>query len=276
MTSWPFFLAATWMIFKYSKMPGLSFLSVLSFNYLTYSFSMIRGMLAMTFLICALICAFKDHWFRFILCVLVATSFHITSLAFCIIPILKYVRWSYKKIGFICLLIIIMFPFLPDIWETFVTQIIAKIVPNYNYYGYKGGEFADALFFIYLIVFIFGLVYVNIQIKTYPKKLKLNSKVYTPQIAKQNTDILSYRNENLLIGMSMTSLILIVLTAILSEMIRIAMLFSLGNIIICGLKPMDKQIRFTSVLQILEIVVFIFYFLFASLPNMNAIPYKFF
>lgn len=272
MTTWPFYAAVGWFIYRYSKQPFISFLLVLALNYFTYSFSMVRGMLAMSFLIIALYCALKKKWWCFLASVLLATTFHATSLIFLIVPIINLIYWSLKKIIAVYIVLIVFLPFLPEVWSWMVRTVIGKIVPNYNYYGTAGGEFADALLVVYLMVVIIGIsLYFKYRCKFHfykHGKVRMNSK---------NSSILYCQNINMLVGMAVLASILIVLTIILSEMIRLAMIFSLGSIVLCGQgENSSEKLYINDILQLIGVIIFIGYFFLASLPNMNAIPYSFF
>lgn len=272
MTTWPFYVAMGCFIYRYSKQPFFSFLSVLALNYFTYSFSMVRGMLAMTFLIIALHYAFKRKWWRFLVFVLLGTSFHITSLILLIVPIIKSIYWTLKKIIAVYVVLIICLPILPELWSWFVETVIAKIMPNYNYYGTIGGEFADALLIVYLIIVIVGLSFY------FASKHKVSINRYL-NVRANSTDcsVVYCKNINMLVGMSVIASVLVVLTVILSEMIRLAMIFSLGSVILCGQgRQISRKLYIVDILQLLELIIFIGYFFLASLPNMNAIPYSFF
>lgn len=275
MMAWPFYICVTYIIQKWTTKPGISFISLLGLGFLTYSFSMIRGMLALAFLALALDAFLMNKWKKFFIYVLVAASFHITSLAFLFLYPLKKVKWSVGKIIIIFTLIVALQEIMPFLWKNFVATFIKKILPAYNYYGNKGGVLASGMFIIYIMMlFVFlikrWLVYSGFKIKISLSKIKKKKKAATLED--------SYRN--ILTGMAVTGSIIIFMTSFLSEMIRIAMLFGLGSVLLAGCTvTRNKTYNSKIIIQIIEygqMFLLIIYFIFAALPNMNALPYRFF
>lgn len=284
MTSWPFFVAASWLINKYVNNPRRSFLSLLALNYLTYSFSMVRGMLAYAFLLLALDAAFEEKWIKYLIFVLIASCFHATSLAFLIIFLIKQVNWTFAKMVVISLILLILQGSIAIIWNGFVSKFVAVFISNYQYYGDKGGEFAHVLIIVYLSIpivlflhrWIIGAKSSGIKLNNGVLKIPRKLRNSNPQNLLQKKD----KYVNLILGMSIVACVCIALTFVLSEMIRIAMIFGLGGILLAGYE--DDRIRnrnnkiFFLLVNMLEGAIFVIYLIFASLPNMNSIPYLFY
>ena len=104
MMAWPFFVTVTYLINKYSDVPMLSFLALLALGYLTYSFSMIRGMLAYAALIMAFDAAIEEKWKKFIVWTIVGALFHITALLFLLVYFIKKIKWTARRIIIIFIL----------------------------------------------------------------------------------------------------------------------------------------------------------------------------
>ena len=70
------------------------------------------------------------------------------------------------------------------------------------------------------------------------------------------------------------------MTSVLSEMMRIAMFLGLSSTLLIGnsfgyvKNSGNKQI--IRAVELLQVVLLLIYFFMSALPNMNAVPYKFF
>jgi hypothetical protein len=272
----PFYVAVTYVISKYTYKPVHSFLALLAMGYFTYSFSMIRGMLAFAALCMALDAAMQDKWRHMVAWIVLATSFHITSLLFLSVYFIKKIRWTLEKIVMVMGLLLALNGMLPVIWSFFVTKFIKNILPTYNYYGYKGGEMANGMMIIYLLILLVTLAKLIVSRKLSFKLKKLNIK-----IRRQNKEKLRLpidESVNLLIGMSVSAVALISCTSFLSEMIRVAMIMGLGTVLLAGARVdiSKKNMRVFAGIEILQGCLLLYYFVAAALPNMNSIPYVFF
>lgn len=278
MMAWPFYACATYLIKKWSEKPGYSFVILLGFGYFTYSFSMIRGMLALAFSVLALDAALEDKWRKFLIYVTLSVSCHITALVFLMVYPIKKVKWTIAKIISIFWVLIALNNVLPLLWSNFVTTYIRNILPTYNYYGSSGGMLASGMLILYIMTGIVALIKIWIS-KGGIFKIKLHMPNF--KIKKMGKKA-AVENElgNMLMGMTVVGSILIFMTSVLSEMMRIAMFLGLSSTLLIGnsfgyiKNSGNKQI--IRAVELLQVVLLLIYFFMSALPNMNAVPYKFF
>lgn len=282
MMAWPFYVAVTYIIYKYTDKPMFSFVAILSMGYFTYSFTLIRGMLSFAALCVALDAALEDKWIKMIIWTLIASSFHITALLFLIVYFIKKIRWSLGKIFLLFTIFAGIYKVLPIIWKYFVTRFISGILTTYNYYGDVGGVMAMGMLLLYLgitVIFIFKSIVWNrngrmLVIKKPCLKIKINKR-------NKKTDVAIYddTNSNMLLGMSICACAILSMTSVLSEMMRIAMIMGLGMILLIG-NENPAQTRSNKIvifcIESVQLLVLLYYFITSALPNMYAIPYKFF
>ena len=269
MMGWPFYVALTYIIIKYTRRPVYSFLSILAMGYLTYSFSMMRGMLAFSAICMALDAALDNKWKKMVIWTTIGASFHITALLFLVSYFVKKITWSFTRI---ITIFVVLFAFrdkIPSIWESFVSNYVSLILPTYNYYGFNGGVIATGMIIVYAVILLTALV------KTFigPQLSKIHCK------KNNKNNLMSDENINFLFGLSVLATVLMTLTYVLSEMIRIAMILGFAIVLLAGMGGLSvstKNMRVVSVIEWIEALVLIIYFLFAALPNMNSVPYLFF
>lgn len=278
MMAWPFYACATYLIKKWSEKPGYSFVVLLGLGYFTYSFSMIRGMLALAFIALALDAAIENKWKKFLVYVTLGVSCHITALVFLVVYPIKKVKWTIPKIMSIFLVLIALNNVLPSLWLSFVTTYIRVVLPTYNYYGESGGVLASGMLLLYIMIGIVALIKIWIS-----KGGRFTIKLTKPsfKIRKREKQA-AVKNElgNMLMGMTVVGSILMFMTSVLSEMMRIAMFLGLGSALLIGnsfgyiRNSGNKQIL--KAVELLQVVLLVVYFFMSALPNMNAVPYKFF
>lgn len=280
MMAWPFYVCVTYLIKKWSSKPGYSFMVLLGLGFFTYSFSMIRGMLALAFAALAIDAAIEDKWRRFLFLVVLGTSFHFTALAMVLLYPIKKIRWSTAKIMTILILLMVFRKGIPFLWKGFVTTFIRGVLPTYNYYGSKGGELADAMLILYIMIGFVALVKLWLS-KKGRLRLTIKAPVYKINIGRTNkATVLDSDFRNMLLGMTVVGSIVIYMTVVLAEMLRIAMFFSLGSALLMGNADNgDAIVKNKKVIQFAElgqVAMLLIYFLAAALPNMNVLPYRFF
>ena len=279
MMAWPFYVCVTYLINKWANMPGYSFLVLLGFGYFTYSFSMIRGMLAFAFIALALNAAIEEKWEKFLVYVFLGASCHITALAFLLVYPIKKIEWNIKKIICIFCIMVSFNKILPVLWKYFVTTFIKNVLPTYNYYGSRGGELAVGMLILYLMVLVVALFKMWVSNNT---KLAISSIKPIIKIKKKTIQVNKEKDlNNLLVGMTIAGCVLIYMTSVLSEMMRIAMFFGLGSVLLAGNRspgyvrnPWNKNC--IALIELIQGALIIIYFFIAALPNMNSVPYKFF
>lgn len=241
----PLNLAVSRLIYKYSKMPSVSFIMFLSLNYFGFSFTLIRHCIALAILIYSYDFIYEKDIKKFLISVFIAGLFHRTAWLFLIAyPISNYVKIGEKN--WIIPIIAAIFSYL------FGTKLLTLLS-----YVIKSGHFTQYLvvrqntltfFIINLLILLFVLFVI--------KKLKIEKNM------KLQINLLS-------VGTSIASCMIF-----LSETFRISSFFTIFSIIllpntICLIK--NKKIRLT--INIIFYVVFITYFFMFSMENNQIYPY---
>ena len=123
-------------IYKYSKIPAISFLLFMSMGYFSFSMAGIRQTIAMSFLIIALDKLINGKKIGSFINILIATMFHIVSLIFVVI---YFVKKTPLNIWYILLIGIISFLF--SMYSDVVVETMVEIVwqGERNYGDTSGG-----------------------------------------------------------------------------------------------------------------------------------------
>lgn len=280
MMAWPFYVCVVYLIRKWSRRPGFSFIVLLGFGYFTYSFSMIRGMLALAFCALALDAAIECKWRKFLVFVALGASCHITALVFVMVYPIKKIKWTMSRILTVFVILSAFHGILPVLWRNFVTTFIRGVLPTYNYYGSLGGTLAAGMLVLYILTGLGALVKLRLA-----KGKMLPLQVRIPRVGfgrhkKKKKAAIGDELDNLLMGMSVVGSVLIFMTSVLSEMMRIAMFFALGSVLLMGRPWGDcaapKNKVFIRIVELGQAALLIAYFFMAALSNMNALPYRFF
>jgi len=276
MMAWPFYVAITHVIIKRTKSPGYSYIALLALGYFTYSFSMLRGMMALTFAVLAFDAAMDSKWKKYIACVIIGTTFHLTALVMLGVPLIKKVNWGVKVIIFACGLVAILYNVWPMLWKQIVVTLISPYFPTYNYYSNRDAVFADALFIVYIALTCFFVFWKLLEFSSW----NIKAKNYMGNSQRNNNSTLVWYNSfNMMLGMVVVGSIFIFMTYILDEMQRMGQYFGLAAVVLLGVLDNRKTFRDKNVLLVfrcLIIGILLFYFFYATLPNMNAIPYNFY
>jgi hypothetical protein len=86
-------IAPAWLIRKYSPFPILSYAILTLGGYLLISTNILKQVLAMSIIMFAIDRLLKKKYFSFVVCTLIASTFHITSLvAFAVLPFIKLIK----------------------------------------------------------------------------------------------------------------------------------------------------------------------------------------
>ena len=78
-------------IFRYSANPVISYLMFFSMGYYYFSMAGIRQTIAMGFLLLAIEALLENHRIKSLVCILIASCFHVTSLIFFLVLVLYYI-----------------------------------------------------------------------------------------------------------------------------------------------------------------------------------------
>jgi hypothetical protein len=241
----PYMAAVSFLIYKYSNRPWLSYIVFVSLHYFEISYTLMRQVLAMSVLCVALHFLIEKKYGRFLLLVLVASSFHAISLVFVILLIFEYCKP--RKWMIIPLLVIIgvciMYP-------QKVMGIAYNLIDYDRFSRYAYSNRTKNLIFFYMNVVMWGA-----ELLMYNRK-------------KNN------RAWMIMFACSSVCLAISPLTIALGEMSRVAYLFGIFHIII--LPDMADRMKSGFSRQITVCLVasfFIMYFLLFMGSQVNIIPY---
>ena len=118
-------------IYRYSKLPWLSFAMLIAFSYFEYSFGILRQLLAIAVLLWAVpMIEKKGRWWAFFLLVLLAFTFHRTAIVFAVLYLARYVKVT--RIVYLANAALwgLLIALTPLIFNVFVTRILALLGKN--------------------------------------------------------------------------------------------------------------------------------------------------
>ena len=149
----PFCFFATRLIYKYSKMPVLSFIMLISLNYYAWSYIIIRHTVALAFIILSYDYIKNNKIIKFVCCVLIASLFHKSAIIFLIAyPIANKIKLSSKKMNLILIALIPIVVFAGKYIINFGISFIKS--GDYTLYKTRQDTMGIGMFLIYYIPFI--------------------------------------------------------------------------------------------------------------------------
>lgn len=222
---------------------------ILSTIYITiYAFSAVRQSFALSFLILSFIALYKNNLTKASILYFAAILFHISSVIFLLIFILKLLSFSKVKI-FLISLILYLF-----VYFGAKTHLFLDLFYKISGFDYSEGVRSDGeLYFIYriVIIIIFLLKY--------------------KEIIRNNT------NNKLLIFIILAPLIFYPLLKITPTIFRVISYFNIFDIVIIPLivnsLSQNKMIR--NILFLILLTPLIYVYIIKTLPNGHFIPYNF-
>ncbi len=253
----PYFYAVTKHIYNYSNNYLISIIVFIAMYYL-YSFYLLKQCVAMGILVLSYkyICDKKP--LKFILLVILAALFHKMSLIF----LMAYPICRYKKFNYLNYIVIFLVFLIARLWPGLILYFVnifdyTHTIINYLNFGiYTSGANVSSVFG-FLILLIITL---------------------TSHLACRGTD-----NDRWNIDMNLLTLgcIFFALSPIVIEFYRISIIFTFFSItrLSCfkinfsgSMKMLNK---YSNILKLIMIVIFISYFLFVMINNLGANPYIF-
>lgn len=246
----PLIYAVTKTTYKYSKIPSLSFIAFLALNYYGMNFTLLRHSIALAFVLISYPYLIERKFIKFVICILIASCFHQTSLAFLIAyPLIEF-KFTWKQ-----LLILVAILIISIVAKSEVFNLIFLVLKGDRFQGYASrGETIDLMpFYINTAVLMFCYIYYRIKLKQNIKEI------------------------DKLLNLSWISSCFLTLTQIIGEAYRVAMFFGIFNILLLPevlkieKKMNDKYLIYLGIYGFL-----IFYFLIYSLDNAMIVPYRFF
>lgn len=245
----PYIVAVTYFIYKYSNKPHLSFIIFTCLYFFEISFTLIRQVNGMAFLLLALHFLLNNKNKKFIFFVLLASLFHQICFLFIIIwPLSKItIKKEILYLAIICTIVFLIFP------QQILDFVFRNIIQSDRFGRYETKAHQKNLVFFLINLFIWIVELINIK------------------------DIKKDRKLTILFVNSTISLIISPLTPVLGEASRICYLFMISNIIL--LPESINRFRYENerkFISFVSSVVLIAYFLFFLGPDTNSVPFNFF
>lgn len=153
-------------IYKYSKIPFLSFIIFFSLNYFAMEFTLLKHCIALSILILSYDYIVKKDFKRFVLVVILAAFFHRTAIIFLIVYPLGNLKTGYKNISAIVISLFASVAIGKDILNVLILAI------NINHYTKYINADSNTLTFFFLNLFIY--LFVIIFFKKYKKENEYN------------------------------------------------------------------------------------------------------
>lgn len=136
---------------KYSKNYLMSTLMFVAMNFFGYYYYVLRQVLALSILLISITFIRNKKIFKFIFCVLIATSFHKSSILFLLGYFIFNFKITNKYLSSVAIGLIVLMPF---------KNIIVKFVSSFIYQEYFGLSTSSGYELLFMMVFIFGIIYV--------------------------------------------------------------------------------------------------------------------
>lgn len=253
----PYVIVVSRFIYKYSKIPCMSFIIFFSVNYFGYAFYLMRHVLALSFILLSYDYIKKRKLIKFIVMVVIATLFHRTAIIFLIAyPISKLQLKEIYQFLIMVVAVLISVIFGPKIIELFFNIVSEGHFALYNDLIVKG---TLTFFFINFVIWIFCFLC---------KKYRINNKDVTDE---EKADSIALNNI-LVCGTIIASSIYF-----FPEMSRISSFFTIYSIILLPntISYINNKKEKIAVITIVS-MVFILYFFCFSMHNNMIYPYKFF
>ena len=282
----PYMLSVTRLIKKYSKIPWLSFLLFLGLQYFMLSFFLLRHVVGLAIVIIAFDYIVQRKPVKFVICVLVATAFHLMSFVFIVaypLTKIKSMKVRVSMIG-ICLLFAL---WLGDGILLVVHVVLSIFLDNterFAIFQIHGIGLSYVGYLIQLVVFITVTFMYQRKVSTEGSSVitfsRLKIRIKSLKKSKKKGFIDESQKEevmNIMYNLSAISLSIMSFTAILGEFFRVSSFFGIFNIIL--LPNAITYIKSSSLRMAAKVgigIVFVLYFLFFNLSNTNGIPYRMF
>lgn len=245
----PYIVAVSTLIYKYSKLPQMSYFLFLALNYFALSFTLLRHVLAMAFLIYAFLALMNGKRVKFIIFVFLASLFHTTALIFFIVYPFSKLKFNLKQIFLLILFLLLIFLFGNNILN-FVFSILND--GHYSQYKISSGD-NIGFFIINLCLMLFSILY----LKKY--------------------NIENYKESQFLFNFQFLTLCMSAFILTIGEAFRISTYFGIfGIVLVPNCLCLEKNQRLKIIIYILFLSLLVLYFFLFTSKNMGIYPYRFY
>lgn len=247
LTSIPYIAAISFLIYKYSKKMWLSFIIFLCIHYFEISFTLIRQVNGMAFLILAFCYLVENRKKEFLIFVLIGSCFHTICILFLIILPLREIKLE-KWMLYISAVALIIFLF----WSNEVVEIAKMFFTSERFARYSD---ANKIQTKNRVFFLMNCTFFVAEILNYKR-------------------VCNEESRRLAFWCSLICLLISPLTVALGEASRIAYLYGFVHIIILpdSIELIKKGSQ-KAFCEFLVLILFTNYFLFFLGPQVNVIPY---
>lgn len=244
----PYISSVSYIIYKYSKFPCISFILFICLQYFSVAFTLMRQTMGMAILLFSVHLLIKKRNIEFCILVIIASFFHAICIVFLSILVLKYVR--FKKWMFIPLgLIVLYFLFFPNN----IMRYIYFLITDERFAVYESARQTKNLTLFFTNIMLWSCITIR-----YHK-------------AKYITG-----DRKIMYICSSLAVVISPLTIALGEMSRIAYLFGIINIVVFpDFIEVFKKGRERQILVGFMCGLLIIYFMLFLGPQVNIIPYYF-
>lgn len=263
----PYIVAVVRFIYKNSDNCFISFIILLSFNFYTMNFVLMKHSWAIAMLLLSFDYIKKRKPIKFVLCVIVATTFHITAIIFLIAyPLAKY------KIGIKQLMAIVLLCIFANKGSVYILNVISKI-SNERYASYQYGgtrQLSVSGFIIQVCVIVVALVYY----RNFEGRRNKNRDIIAN---KTITNITAFVEYDMLLNLCYIGAAFYMLSTVVGEFHRIGMYFSICSILLFPKAiNCEKNTKIRTIIYLISVCIFVAYFLLQTIDNAGVNPYKFF
>lgn len=137
------------VFYKCSTHIVLSSIILFTFDVYLACFSTLRQTLALSITFYSFLYLLNKKYLKYALCVLLASTFHISALIFIVVWPLSYINLTFKK-GVTCILLLLcLLPFLSEI-----VQIVTFLLFHGRFQNYQNQGGAITMFGVYIIIFL--------------------------------------------------------------------------------------------------------------------------
>lgn len=222
---------------------------IISTVYITiYAFSAVRQSFALSFLILSFIALHENRVIKAIFLYLAAILFHISSIIFLLVIVIKVFSFSKVKIFFISFILGLL------IYMGVKTNYFTDLFFIISGFDYSEGARSDGeMYFLYRVVIIIAFI-IN-----YKKIIKINP------------------NNNTLLFITLAPLIFYPLLKITPTMFRVISYFNIFDIVIIPLiiYSFSQNNLIRNILFLIFLAPLIYVYIIKTLPNGHFIPYNF-
>ena len=246
-------------IYKYSKIPFLSFLLYFSINYFAFSFTLLRHCIAMVILLLSYDALKENKKLKFFLLVILASLFHRTAVIFIIVFFFKNRKLNIKYIVSIPLFILLFTITLGTKTYRWIMNLSFLKLKRYSIYLNPKAN-TLTFFFINFLILVVSLI-------IYRKKIK-------DAIAKKED--CNDEDISLLLYIQMIGTCFASFMYFFSEMFRVSTFFTIFSIILlpnCISTVSNIKTKKTYIL-IISIILIVYFFMF-TMHNNSIYPYRF-